>query len=309
MNKPAPPKPIILYDHLPGILAIYPAILFALLAVLSLFRKKVQWFTEDQLGKIQTTMDGISSELSPAAQDAVHQLLHPREPFFNSHMLFWIGLTAMILWYIAYRFNLPKSKFLLVFGLAGTFVGIPVCLEIANIIHPFRWISNQLSGLEPTVNTGAWITLSLVFWGMFIINYIYSITHMKVRIDESGLTLYRLGGKGERFELIGLKTENEPLDYLELFLGGIGSLTLKTRMDKTIFTMKRVVWLYRIPWFPFVKGKLARIEEILNYTEGGSYNRSNAMAQREIQDFAGQDDNIHDEDDFVGDHEDSPERS
>ena len=74
-----------------------------------------------------------------------------------------------------------------------------------------------------------------------------------------------MGGKGERFELIGLKTENEPLDYLELFLAGVGSLTLKTRMGKPIFTMKRVMGLYRTPWFPFYKGKLARIEEMLSY--------------------------------------------
>ena len=60
-----------------------------------------------------------------------------------------------------------------------------------------------------------------------------------------------------------LKTENEPLDYLELFLAGVGSLSLKTRMNKPIFTMKRVMGLYRVPWFPFFRGKLSRIEEML----------------------------------------------
>ena len=34
-------KPIILYDHLPGILAGYPAVLFALLAILSAFNPTV----------------------------------------------------------------------------------------------------------------------------------------------------------------------------------------------------------------------------------------------------------------------------
>ena len=29
--------------------------------------------------------------------------------------------------------------------------------------------------------------------------------------------------------------------------------------------MKRVMGLYRTPWFPFFKGKLARIEEMLSY--------------------------------------------
>lgn len=88
---------------------------------------------------------------------------------------------------------------------------------------------------------------------------------MRVRIDESGLTINRLGGRGERFELIGLKTENEPLDYLELFIAGVGSLSLKTRMNKPIFTMKRVIGLYRTPLFPFFRGKLARIEEMLSF--------------------------------------------
>ncbi len=88
---------------------------------------------------------------------------------------------------------------------------------------------------------------------------------MRVRIDESGLTINQIGGKGERFELIGLKTENEPLDYLELFLAGVGSLSLKTRMNKPIFVMKRVIGLYRIPLFPFFPGKLKRIEEMLSY--------------------------------------------
>ena len=107
--------------------------------------------------------------------------------------------------------------------------------------------------------------MSLVFFIIWLGNYVYSLTHLKVQIDESGLTINRMGGKGERFELIGLKTENEPLDYLELFLAGVGSLTLKTRMGKPIFTMKRVLGLYRTPWFPFTKGKLARIEEMLSY--------------------------------------------
>ena len=34
-------KPIILYDHLPGILAGYPAVLFALLAIFSVFSTTV----------------------------------------------------------------------------------------------------------------------------------------------------------------------------------------------------------------------------------------------------------------------------
>ncbi len=255
MTKPAPLKPILLYDHLPGILAIFPAVLFAVLAILSSFRKRVEGITDETI----TSLEKILSD------DIKAVVFQPYEPYFNSHMLFWIGLSVVLVWYIAFRFNLPKSKFLMMFGLMGTFVGIPVVLEITGFIRPFSWASHVLGSLEPSVNTGTWIVMSLVFFTGFVGNFVYSRTHMSVRIDESGLTLNRMGGKGERFELIGLKTENEPLDYLELFLAGVGSLSLKTRMNKPIFTMTRVIGLYRVWWFPFFPGKLKRIEEMLSY--------------------------------------------
>ena len=216
-------KPIVLYDHLPGILAGYPAILFAVLGCVSLW-------------------------------SAV-----------NPHMLFWLGLSIMAVWYIAFRFNMPKGKFWLLFGLLGTFVGIPVALELTGIIRPFYWLGTLLGAMTPEINSGAWFVMTLCFGIIWAGNFVWSRTHLRVTIDESGLTLNRLGGKGERFELIGLKTENEPLDYLELFLCGVGSLSLKTRMNKPIFKMNRVIGLYRTPWFPFYKSKLARIEEMLSY--------------------------------------------
>jgi hypothetical protein len=222
-------KPILLYDHLPGILAGYPAALF--------------------------TVIGISAYFIGQAPEHAHY----------RHMIFWIGWTIMLLWYVAFRFNLPKSKFMLIFGLLGTFVGIPIVLELTGYIKPFTIMGGWLGKLAPEANAGAWIAMAIVFFVIWLGNFIYSRTHLRVRIDESGLTVNRLGGKGERFELIGLKTENEPLDYLELFLAGVGSLKLKTRMNKPIFEMKRVIGLYRTPWCPFFKSKLARIEEMLSY--------------------------------------------
>jgi hypothetical protein len=268
--KPHVLKPIVLYDHLPGILAGYPAVLFAVLAVfsLSIFSKNV--LNDEQMQQFQTLATQLAEKApadSTAAQQLadVNQLMNNTVPLFNPHMLFWMGLSIMLVWYVAFRFNMPKRKFMLMFFMLGTIVGIPVVLELQGTIQPFSRFGNLLGHLEPSVNTGAWVVMSLVFFVIFAGNYIYSRTHMRVRIDESGLTLNRLGGKGERFELIGLKTENEPLDYLELFLAGVGSLSLKTRMNRPIFTMKRVVGLYRTPWFPFFKGKLARIEEMLSY--------------------------------------------
>ena len=228
-------KPIRLYDHLPGILAAYPAVLFLFFSLLTLpneYQKEGErWW--------------------PSA--------------LNEHMLFWVGVSVMIVWYIAFRFNMPKSKFWLLFGLLGTFIGIPVVLELTTSITPFTTIGEWLGHLKPEINSTAWLVFSFIFGMIWLGNFIWSRTHMRVKIDESGLTINRIGGKGERFDLIGLKTENEPLDYLELFIGGFGSISLKTRMNKPIFSMKRVSGLYRIPIFPFFKGKLIRIEEMLTY--------------------------------------------
>jgi hypothetical protein len=250
-------KPITLYDHLPGILAGYPALLFAIMSILSYFC---------------TSTDGQGDWL-------------------DKHMMFWIGMSIMIVWYVAFRFNLPKSKFWMLFGLLGTFIGIPVVLELSGIIHPFTWTAQMLGRLAPEVNTGAWLMMSIVFGIIWLCNFIWSRTHLKVQIDESGLTVNRMGGKGERFELIGLKTENEPLDYLELFLCGVGSLTLKTRMNKPIFKMHRVIGLYRTPWFPFFKSKLSRIEEMLSYQgKVVSVDKQDRLDMAEASDAADADD-------------------
>ncbi|MFK7768575.1 MAG: hypothetical protein AB8B55_15235 [Mariniblastus sp.] len=303
-DKPQALKPILLYDHLPGILAGYPAALFAILAILSIpTRTVVDETGMEKLNEVRTALTESAAEGSKAADllaDVENfDLINQTVPMFNAHMLFWVGLSIMLVWYVAFRFNMPKSKFLLMFGLLGTFIGIPVVLELTGIFQPFTMASKALGSLEPTVNTGAWIVMSLVFFGIWLGNFVYSRTHMRVRIDESGLTLNRLGGKGERFELIGLKTENEPLDYLELFLAGVGSLSLKTRMNKPIFTMKRVVGLYRTPWFPFFKGKLSRIEEMLSYQgKVVSVERENQIDAAEMADGDGDGDG-HDHDDVM----------
>ena len=306
-NKPSSLKPIHLYDHLPGILAGYPAALFAILALMSMFSVNVHDKpTMEQLKKMSTEMAAVVEKApdntAAALQlDGVNALMAQTQPYFNTHMLFWIGLSIMLVWYVAFRFNMPKSKFLLMFGLLGTFIGIPVVLELQGTITPFSWFGGVLGSLVPTVNTGAWVVMGLVFFGIWLGNFIYSRTHMRVRIDESGLTLNRLGGKGERFELIGLKTENEPLDYLELFLAGVGSLSLKTRMNKPIFTLKRVVGLYRTPWFPFFKGKLARIEEMLSYQgKVVSVDRDERLDAADMADTDGDGDGDgHDHDDIM----------
>lgn len=271
-------KPILLYDHLPGILAGYPAVLFAILAILSL-----PYFSEK--GTVV-----------------------PDESRINQQMLFWVGLSVSLIWYIAFRFNLPKNRFWLMFGLFGTFIGIPVVLELTGYIRPFRFLGDWLGSLKPEVNTGVWLVMAIVFGIIWLGNFIWSRTHMRVRIDESGLTLNQLGGKGERFELIGLKTENEPLDYLELFVAGVGSLALKTRMNKPIFKMNRVIGLYRIPWFPFMRGKLSRIDEMLSF-QGKVYSveAQEGVDAAEMADSAGEDELFEGDNELAGESEFSDE--
>ena len=295
-------KPIVLYDHLPGILAGYPAVLFALLAILSVFSyQAVDDSLVSKLDEAKTayveSADADAATVKLLADKSDFELVNERQPRINSHMLFWVGLSIMLVWYIAFRFNMPKGKFILMAALLGCFIGIPVILELTGFFRIFSWLGSALGSLEPSVNTGAWVVMSLVFFIIWLSNFVYSMTHLKVKLDESGLTINRMGGKGERFELIGLKTENEPLDYLELFLAGVGSLTLKTRMGKPIFTMKRVIGLYRTPWFPFYKGKLARIEEMLSYQgkvvsidRGEIAEMSDAEGDDDVEEMLGGDD-------------------
>ena len=302
-------KPIMLYDHLPGILAGYPAVLFLLLGLLALpsyLKKGTDVEVNNLIAQLNTSVSEStenSTTISENAAGIINELessVLPPDWAPNGHMLFWIGLSIMVVWYIAFRFNMPKSKFWLMFGLMGTFVGIPVVLEITQFITPFSWAGKVLGSLAPEVNAGAFFALSLVFFVIWLGNFVWSRTHMRVRIDESGLTINRLGGKGERFELIGLKTENEPLDYLELFIAGVGSLSLKTRMNKPIFEMKRVVGLYRTPLFPFFRGKLARVEEILSYQgKVVSVDKQDAVDAADMADAAGDEDHIHEADEQV----------
>lgn len=225
------PKPINLHDHKPGILAGFPALVFLILTLFALpYQLEWSW--------------------SPV----------------SLHLLFWVGVVTGVFWYVALRFNLTQRRFFLVFGLAGTFFGIPAALEIANVIHPFGWLGRQLGALKPEVNAGAWLIGTLLFGLVWLVNFVWSRTHLRVRIDESGLSISRLGARAERYDLIGLKAETQPIDYAETFLAGIGSLAIKTRTGKEIFRLQRVVHLYRIPWFPFLRGKHTRILEMLSYS-------------------------------------------
>ena len=120
-EKPPTLKPIVLYDHLPGILAGYPAVLFLILALLSLVPGKsiVGSIDTPTFDTIKTHIEGQikaagDTNVIKAYEESLF-LVSAKTPFFDPHMLFWIGLTVMLVWYIAFRFNLPKGKFFLMF--------------------------------------------------------------------------------------------------------------------------------------------------------------------------------------------------
>ena len=84
-------KPIILYDHLPGILAGYPAVLFALLAILSVFSTTV---VDESL---TTKIDEVKTEYvqsDDADKDTVSVLTNKDDPFqlVNSHKPMFLSL-------------------------------------------------------------------------------------------------------------------------------------------------------------------------------------------------------------------------
>ena len=232
------PRPVKLHDHVPEILVIQLAVLFTVLAALQ-FSIDLNW------------------RWKPVSQ----------------HTVFWVGAGFALLWAVSYRWNLSKKNFLIVVGLTGTFFGIPAALEIVGKVvpdtlgwfAPFSTVGRALGAFAPTASAGAYAFLALVSWIISGVALTWSIVHMRAKLDESGLSIARADGKRERYDLIGLKTETDPFDYSERAALGIGSLTLQTRAGKEIFTMRRVVGLYRIPLLFWITPKLTRIDELLGY--------------------------------------------
>jgi hypothetical protein len=235
----AGPRPIRLYDHVPEILVGQLALFYSLMALLQM-ACDFQW------------------KMQP----------------LNQHTIFWLSAAGTIAWIISYRWNLSKKNFVLVVALFGFLFGVPAILEIVGVFdaegtlgsfHPFSTVGNWLGKLAPTASAGAYTFAALVGWGVWLTAFIWSRLHMSATLDESGLTIVRVDGKRERYELIGLKTETDPFDYSELAMLGIGSLTLQTRTGKMIFSMKRVIWLYRIPLLFWITPKVKILEELLSY--------------------------------------------
>jgi hypothetical protein len=224
------PRPVRLYDHIPEILVGPLALYYSLLALLQL----------------------------------AHDLEWAWAPV-DKHTIFWVAAAGTIAWVVSYRWNLSKKNFVLVVALFGFLFGIPAVLEIMGAWRPFATIGGWLQAFAPTASAGAYGFVALCGWGVWLAAFIWSRLNMSATLDESGLTIVRVDGRRERYELIGLKTEADPFDYSERASLGIGSLTLKTRTGKMIFSMKRVIWLYRIPLLFWIPPKIDRIEDVLSY--------------------------------------------
>ena len=233
------PRPVKLNDHIPEILVVELAVLFTVLAALQFaFEMKWPW--------------------PPAGEQ-------------RQHTIFWLGAICSLLWAVSYRWNLSKKNFLIVVGLFGTFVGIPAAIEIVGKFTP-----DALGWFAPFTSIGRGLGVArgqrgrLCLPGPGVLDYLGSGIHLEPaasagQAGRSGAAHHRADGKRKRYDLIGLKTEEDPFDYSERALLGIGSLSLRTRAGKPIFSMKRVIGLYRIPLLFWVRPKLQRIEEVLNY--------------------------------------------
>jgi hypothetical protein len=249
MSKRESLPPIYLYDNLPEVLFGYLGFVFWVLAALAFPAQAtlVEWpiFESIADSAILKWIDGI---------------------VVNPNLLFWIAAVACAAFAVSYRWNLSKSKFLIAFGLSGTFIGIPAALELFDIIHPFAWLGAQLGAMAPAANAGAYFFVGGVCWGIWAASLIWSRVHMRAKLDESGLSITRADGTTDRYELIGLKTSTRNFDYTEYVCGGLGSLVLSLRSgNKNIFQLKRVFNLYWTPLFFWRRSKIDRINEMLSY--------------------------------------------
>ena len=253
-------KTIVLYDHLPGILAAYPAVIFAILALLALpqnfVSRTVPARVVESLADSSPSVSESGDRVISASEYAAAEL-PPWVP--NPHMLFWISLSVMIVWYIAYRFDVPKGRFVLLAVLFFAFVAVPVVFEMTRFFRPSPWLRRGSRDLHRRSMQAVFLSCHWYSWRSGIINYLWSRTHARVVVDAEELVVNQLRGKPQKFELAQLHLKSEPQDYLEYFLAGIGSLSFHDDKEAPpVVELRRVIGLYRIPVFPFFPRKIER---------------------------------------------------
>lgn len=178
--------------------------------------------------------------------------------------VFWANFAVLWYWFLALFVNLGFKRFLVLVAAIGTLVGVPVAIDLTSGGNVVRWIFDQLGVTYPLMNASAYIILAVGFFLPQIIwDLVWSRMQTRVVVTAGELKVLRVGQKEDTTELIGLKTSHEPIDYLEVALGGYGTFGISLRSGKEIFMMRRIFGLYRVWWCFWIPGKKKRIEELI----------------------------------------------
>lgn len=246
---PAELKPIWLHDNLSEVMFWYLGVFMGILALISL---------PDQIDLVNISWLSWFKNLTWFRALDERSLVSPP-------VVFWIAVVAWIFFYVLYRFNLSRKNFLIVFGLVGTFIGIPAALELVGYGHFFEWLGDFLGSLMPAANSGAYMFLCLVCMIPWVANFIWSRTNTRAKLDASGLTVYYADGSSTTFDLIGLVTDESNFDYGEWLLSGNGRLKFKLKNGTVLFQMDRVIGLYWTPLLFWRKGLSTNISYALSF--------------------------------------------
>ncbi|MCB0329076.1 MAG: hypothetical protein KDD70_05420 [Bdellovibrionales bacterium] len=219
--------------------------------------------------------------------------------------LFWGLLGVLIYWILALVENFELKKFLFVLAGIGTLVGIPLAIDLTLGGDVVKWIFDKLGVTAPHMNAAGYLVLAIFFFfPQLVWNYIWSRMQTYAELTSSELRIKRFGQKQETYELIGLKTIHEPIDYLEAVPFGAGAFAIAQRSGKVLFEMRRIVGLYRsiiVFWKP---GKMAQIEALIAGTNINATTRTKAEIVSEM-DAAADGDDPDDGDEGGVDHDDT----
>lgn len=223
----------------------------------------------------------------------------------EAETLFWVNFAVMWYWILAFFANFDLKKFLFLMAAIGTLVGIPVIVDLLKGGNVIGFVFNWLGVTLPAINASAYFILGIGFFLPLVVwDFVWSRMQTRVIVTPGELRLKRWGQREDTFELIGLKTSHEPLDYLEKFLGAYGTFGISLRTGKHIFEMKRIFGLYRVWWFPFLPGKKSRIEALI---AGTNVNASHREKVDVIDAMDSAQDDHEDHDGIAEDHRDGPD--
>ncbi len=242
-------KPIWLYDNLSEVLFWHIGIFMAVLAIIS----------------IPNQVDLSALWIFQWVKDYDWFKAFDENSLISPPVVFWMAVVGWVFFFILYRYNLSRKNFLMVFGLVGTFIGIPATLELVGYGSVFRYLGNLLGGLTPAANAGAYCFMTILCFIPWVGNKFWSRANTRAKLDEAGLTVYFADGSSRNFDLIGLVTDETNFDYGEWLLSGNGRLKFKLKNGKILFQLDRVHGLFWTPLTFWREGLSKQISYALSF--------------------------------------------